>query len=87
MTELKLTMTETPKPGGGCVFDFRLQRVESDGATEREKLVMRGLSDHIERVIRECDEEKKEPGFPCWWVIAGLALGAALYALMESGVL
>lgn len=55
MTELKLTMKESPKPCGGFVFDFQLQRVGSDDATEREKLIMRGLSDHIERTIREAD--------------------------------
>ena len=87
MTELKLTMTETPRPGGGCVFDFRLQREESDDATEREKLIMRGLSDRIESVIRDADDTKNEGGFDCGWVLVGLAVGAALYALMETGIL
>jgi hypothetical protein len=87
MTKLHLTMKETPKPDGGYVFDFQLQRLESDDATEREKLIMRGLSDHIERTIREADEEKSKTGFDVGWVLVGLALGAAIYALMENGLL
>jgi len=75
-------MAETPKPGGGFVFDFQLQRVESDDATEREKMIMRGLSGHIERIIQECDEAKREAEFPWEWVIVGLGVASALCAII-----
>mgnify|MGYP001422060462 CR=1 FL=1 len=82
MIELTVAMTETPRPGGGFVFDFKLQRVESDDVTEREKLVMRGLSGHVERLIRDCGEAEKKTAFNWEWVIVGLGIAAALCALM-----